>query len=75
MVLQRQRERLAHQKMARPGVGKEGEDFSRDKLELDGKWALAAVPGFGYFMVFERDALAGDDSYTFDEFKSTALNG
>lgn len=50
-------------------------DDSRDKLELGGKWALAAGSGFGYFMVFERDALAGDNSYTFDEFKNMVLNG
>ena len=50
-------------------------DDSRDKLDLGTKWALASGPQFSYFMVFDHDALEGDGSYVFDEFKSEVLNG
>ena len=50
-------------------------DDSRDKLDLGTKWALASGPRFSYFMVFDHDALEGEGSYVFDEFKSEVLNG
>lgn len=49
-------------------------DDSRDKLELGGTWALMAGPGFRYCMVFDHDAIADKNSYTFDEFKAGVLN-
>lgn len=48
-------------------------DDSRDKLDLGGTWALMAGKGFRYCMVFDHDAIAGKNSYTFDEFKAEVL--
>lgn len=50
-------------------------DDSRAKLDLGSKWALASGHQFSYFMVFDHDALDGENSYIFDEFKSEILNG
>ena len=49
-------------------------DDSRDKLELGGTWALMAGKGFRYCMVFDHDAIADKNSYTFDEFRADVLN-
>ena len=47
---------------------------SRDKLELGGTWAMMAGKGFRYCMVFDRDAIADKNAYTFDEFRAEVLN-
>ena len=48
-------------------------DDSRDKLELGGKWALMAGPGYRYCMVFECDAIDDANAYTLDGFRSELL--
>lgn len=49
-------------------------DDSRDKLELGSSWAMMAGKGFRYCMVFDHDALADKNAYTFDEFRSDVLS-
>ncbi len=49
-------------------------DDGRDKLELGGTWALMAGKGFRYCMVFDHDAIADRNAYTFDEFRVEVLS-
>ncbi len=49
-------------------------DDSRDKLELGGTWAMIAGTGFRYYMVFDHDAIADRNAYTFDEFRAEVLS-